>query len=232
MIYPQRPKRSREPPRAAVDDLPVCPRWDEYGGAEHGLVRLVECHWQPSDGVDAGAYLSAWFTPAQLATATLPITLTVVDCGGVWEPYTIAAESTAVPGGRGLFAARRFVGGDLVGTMLDGARLGRGSHARGWQAAIVDSLAPGDLGYLYTLRRGRTTELRDGRSSRSGGPSRANDSAGTGLSSNCQLYDNGSFNVKPFCAVEALAASATWPQRRKSELLWSYGRSFWMRPAP
>lgn len=232
MIYAERQKRHRGPPRAPDVQLPNCPVQVEYGGEEHGSVRLVECQWSPSDGVAAGAFLSTWFSPAHLAAAALPITLTVVDCGGAWVPFTIAAESTAVPGCMGLFAARRFEGGELVGTMLDGTLLGRGGPSRAWQAPIVASLAPSSLGYLYTLRRGGKTELRDGRFSRPGGPSRANDSVNTGLPSNSQLYDNGCFNVMPFRSVEALSAHASWPQRRRSELLWSYGASFWLLVAP
>lgn len=232
MTRPQRPKRRREAPRADVAMLPDCPYWLEYGGEDHGTVRLVECYWRPADGVAAGGFLGAWFAPAQLASATWPIILTVVDCGGVWTPYTIAAESMAVPGGVGLYAARRFAGGELVGTMLDGTLLGRGGDTKAWQTAIVSELEPHRLGYLYLLKRGGVVELRDGRHSRPGGPSRANDSANTGLTSNCALYDNGCLNVKPFRCVEALNARASWPQRRRAELLWTYGDAFWKLTAP
>ena len=97
--------RVRNPP-APMSDLPFSPSTALFSGEAHAGGRLVEQGWQPADGVEFGAFLLPWFTPAALRSAKLPIILTMEDVRGKWRPVTLTAESLAVPGEIGLFAAR------------------------------------------------------------------------------------------------------------------------------
>ena len=132
-----------------------------------------------------------------------------------------------MPGEIGLFAARGLRGGELIGTMLDGDLLGKGTAAKGWQGAIVAKMAPADRIYLYTLREGSVHSLFDGTCSRLGGPSRANDALGTGCQNNSELWDSGAFCVLPHMTVPALSAGGSSAERRRSEILWDYGAAYW-----
>jgi len=214
-------------PRAPMGDLPFSPSTRLFSGEDHAGRRLVELGWQPADGLEFGAFLLPWFTPAALCSAKLPIILTLEDTRGKWRPVTLTAESLAVPGEIGLFAARELRGDEMFGSMLDGEQLGEGTAAKGWQDAIVSQLAPADRLYLYTLRVGSVHYLFDGSCSRLGGPTRANDAVNTGLKNNCELWDSGAFCVLPHHSVPALTAGGSLAERRKSEVLWDYGASYW-----
>jgi len=210
-----------------MEDLPFSPSTALFSGDAHAGGRLVELGWQPADGVEFGAFLFPWFTPATLLSATLPVILTLEDVRGQWRPVTLTAESLAVPGQIGLFAARELRGDELIGSMLDGDVLGEGTAAKRWQAALVAQIAPADRRYLYTLRSGKVHTLFDGTSSRLGGPTRANDARGTSCNNNSELWDSGAFCVLPHKTVPALTAGGSLTERRRSEILWDYGPAYW-----
>ena len=149
------------------------------------------------------------------------------DVKSKWRPVTLTAESLAVPGEIGLFAARGLYGSEMLGTMLDGDLLGEGTAAKGWQDAIVAKMAPADRLYLYALRDGPVHSLFDGSCSRLGGPTRANDARGTGCRNNSELWDSGAFCVLPHDSVPALTAGGSLADRRRSEVLWDYGAGYW-----
>ena len=225
-ICPHPQLRDRNP-SAPMGDLPFSPSTRIFSGDDHAGRCLFELGWEPVDGVEFGAFLLPWFTPAALRSATLPIILTLEDKRGKWRPVTLTAESLAVPGEIGLFAARGLRGSEMFESMLDGELLGEGTAAKGWQDAIVAKMAPADRLYLYTLRVGPVHYLFDGSCSRLGGPTRANDALGTGLRNNCELWDTGAFCVLPHHSVPALTAGGSLAERRKSEVLWDYGASYW-----
>ena len=225
MLGPHRQLRVRTP--APIDDLPISPTLTIFSGAAHADGRFAELGWKPSDGVEAGAFLQQWFTPSDLLVARLPVILTMEDVRGKWRPVTITAESLAVHGEVGLFAARELRGAEMFGSMLDGCVLGIGTSAKKWQKAIVAEIAPDARRYLYTLRFGKVHALFDGAVSRRGGPTRANDARDTDCKNNSMLWDTGAFCVLPHVIVPALTARGNRTQRRKSELLWDYGNAYW-----
>lgn len=220
---------------APADAVPAAPRrvWLP-AGADATSAAAVELHWAPADGAEAAPYLHPWFTEEELAAATLPVVLTLVRGCREWLPHTYVAESVGVPGGLGLYAARPFVGGELVGTMLDGAFLCCARRGSADFLAAVARVPPHRRHFLYTLRLGgRGDCLYDGVGCRLGGPSRANDPKGTGRAANCALYDTGGFNLLPHAEVRPVSArhasqpaTVTHQQRRRAELLWHYGPDF------
>ena len=62
---------------ASFSRLPLCGRWRILGGAAHGGMRLAELTWLPEDGVESGAFLDQWTSPAFRRSTRLPIILTV-----------------------------------------------------------------------------------------------------------------------------------------------------------
>ena len=219
-----RPRRScREP--ALWTALPIAPAYAEYGGPRHAGGRIVECRWQPTDGVARGAYLDAWISPEERATmpAHLGGILTMEEVGGRWLPATVAKESIAVPDEWGLFCARAMTKGEIAATMLDGAKIAaRRVPALQRAQAIADAGGLNNL-FLYDLPDG----LYDGRFCRPGGARCANDARNTPASNTAELLSTGCLVVRRMAGVQALRAEASNATKIRSELCYDYGDGYW-----
>ena len=212
--------------RAPVEGLPQAPERVLYSGPRHGGVRLAECRWRPSDGVEAGAFLDQWLDATRRAAMhgnRIRGILTCIDRGGRWVPLTVVTESDCVSGGLGMFLATPHAGGDLIGVALDAALLGR--PREGSRAAAEAVRRAGGKHAERLFWRGK--ELRNGAWCRPGGIMAANDPRGTGQKANAELDRTGCLNVKERAGVSPLRADMTPGQRRGVEILWDYGDEYW-----
>ena len=228
--------RMRRRLHAADDDLPTTatpPIF--YSGKLHGNVRLCECWWQPADGVAAGAFLDSWVSPqerTELAATGFAVVLTLVDLGGSWVPLTIVTRSAMLPDEYGAFAARDVEGGEVIGAVLDGRKLGHGKRESIGYARGLARVPTGQREYVYALQptKDGPLHLYDGRACRFGGPMRANDARGIRAGNNCTLHASGLFCVGRFQSVPRLRAGDSLESKRRAELSWSYGREYWDHP--
>ena len=234
------PSPSPAPPRALrsrthiapVLDLPVpVARQQLYQDDTTHQYRIAECTWFPSDGVDAGQWLLRWLTDDELQDATLPVIVTFFDAGGVWHAWTIACESLLLPGQYGLYAARDFIGAEVVGIMRDGF-LKTYSAQSALRRDIEQLRAADGAHYLYLLptRRQDTVALHDGRLSRPGGPRNANDARGSVLAANCRFMEDGCLVIRDFASISRRRPDVSRTQRSRSEILWDYGEDYWAVP--
>jgi len=193
--------------------------------------RIAECTWFPSDGVDAGQWLLRWLTDDELQDTTLPVIVTFFDAGGVWHAWTIACESLLLPGQYGLYAARDFIGAEVVGIMRDGF-LKTYSAQSALRRDIEQLRAADGAHYLYLLptRRQDTVALHDGRLSRPGGPRNANDARGSVLAANCRFMEDGCLVIRDFASISRRRPDVSRTQRSRSEILWDYGEDYWAVP--
>ena len=91
--------------------------------------------------------------------------------------------------------------------------------------AMLDTRTPdGPSRYLIELQSG----LRDGATSRPGGPRCANDPRGTRLPANALFYDHDWLAVKPFGEIPPLRPDLSARNRRRCEVLYDYGDSYWI----
>jgi hypothetical protein len=210
---------------ADVGELPPCTAVTLYSGKEHHHVRLAECMFD-SRAAQLTPALDRW---VQAECEIMPIIVTFAQVGPRWTPLTIAAESEALrnegwSAQYGLYAAREFSGGECLGAMSDGARLG----PRVSEAALR-SLSDEQRRYVCRLGRGNPTGagVFDCSSCREGGPKRANDPRGTGLRANAVMYENGLLCVGAFSTIPGLRAGDQPARRARAEILWHYGAAFW-----
>ena len=148
--------------------------------------------------------------------------------GARWEPWVIAARSAILAAvrqpGRGLYAARPFKRGDVVGKYA-GEVVGRfESRAAALASREADALVRAGHDKLITrhVSGQRGVELVDGAS---GGPPflhYINDPRGTRLKPNVGLTDHG-YIVVVQEAVPAFDLSKPIEENAKSELRFSYG---------
>ena len=199
--------RPREVAPASGAALPAAPSVAFYQGGAHGGRRLAELTWMGWMSVDRGAFADTWVSAAERRRmpAHLGVIVTYIDESGEWHPTTVVTESATQPGQWGYYCAHRFSGGECMGAMLD------------------TSAPDGPSRYLVALRSG----LRDGATSRPGGPTRANDPRGTGLPANAWCYDHGWLAVKPFGEIAPLRPDLSPHERRRREVLWDYGDRYW-----
>ena len=215
---------------ASMSTLPRSPRHVVYTGPEHGGEVLVECRWEPADGVDAASFMLPWLSASELQAADGPIVLTVADIRGRWVPYTFAMASSLPGAGRGLFAAADFRGGALIGYLLDGQQIGVAS-ATTPLAALCETVPPDQRQYLYELHLAGRRVLLDGAVARDAGPRLANSPRGSVVAANCRLYSNGLFCAAPGACIYCASPTQSRKQRLRSELLWDYGAAYhWANP--
>ena len=201
--------RPGEAPLSALSAAPVVRL---YEGPKHGGDRVAECEWLATDAVENGAFADRWVSAADRARMAahaphLGVIVTCFDNRGRWCPQTVLTEAATQPGEWGYFPARRLSDGDPIGAMLD----------------LEAVKGPSSSRYLVKLRGRRY----DGAASRPGGPTRANDPIGTGLHANAEFHSQGWLRVKPGSTIEALSPHLSPTQRRRAEILWSYGDEYW-----
>jgi hypothetical protein len=191
----------------------------------NGGVLVAECHWYPTDGVEAGAFLDCYPTlnadarAKKIAQGSVGAILTLARINGVWTRWTVATDAKAVPNEWGLYPARQFEGGEIVGWMCDGAYVGRCRQGTvGMRRMIADAE---DARYLYWQHG----VVYDGRASRAGGPRTSND--GTVMyRNNCKLMVDGALRLLPNCKPPSLTICRTDSDLRQAELLHHYGKYF------
>jgi thymidylate kinase len=201
--------RRREVVHADPASLPEAPSICFYQGEAHGDARLVELAWYAWMHPARGAFADAWVSLEERAALPthLGVVVTYVDFHGGWLPTTVATMSATQPGEWGYYTARALAGGESIGVMLD------------------TRPPDGPSLYLVDLHGG----VRDAARSRPGGPKRANDPRSTGLPANAILYDNGWMAVRPFADIQPLRPALSHTQRRRREILVSYGIGYWER---
>ena len=201
-----------------------------YDGPEMLGYRIAECAWSPRDGVAAGRWLRPWFTRQQLLDSPLTIIVTFFDDGARWHAWTIACESTLLPGQYGLFPARDFDETETLGIMRDGLIGAYTSHSRALQTAIREAQSSGQHRYLFVLPSTHKDQvtLHDGSLSRPGGPRNANDARGFArVAYNSKFMEDGRLVVTSH-ALRGLRADMSALQRMRSEILWDYGQEYWV----
>jgi hypothetical protein len=213
---------------AEVEELPPCSAITFYSGVEHHHERLAECIFD-SRAARFDTVLKQWVLIEEPHEATLPVIVTFAQVGAHWSPLTVAAESEALrakgwPAQYGLYAARDFTGGECLGAMSDGVRLGpRASKA------TLSSLSDEQRRFVCSLGRGNPTGagVFDCSGCREGGPKRANDPRGLGARANAVMYENGLLCVGAFSSIPGLRAGDPPARRARTEILWHYGAAFW-----
>lgn len=176
----------------------------------------------PMDGIGASYFLAAYMSEELRAESTLGAILTLVDLAGRWVPWTLATERPSLPGEWALFLVSQLEGGGIVGSMRDASVLGTfTAGSRKHQVAKQAAAAASNFVFEMKAAGSRVT-LRDGATSRPGGPRCANDARGLGLHTNAIFYGNGNLCLRPFAAVLPLRADMTLSQRRCAEIVWSY----------
>jgi hypothetical protein len=222
---------------ADVTELPPCAAVTLYSGMEHHHERLAECIFDSRaaecgfvhEAAELHPVLGKWLRPEELLHDSLPVIVTYAQVGKRWSPLTIAAESEALrnegwTAQYGLYAARDFSGGECLGAMSDGVRLG----PRVSEAALR-SLSGEQRRFVCSFGRGNPTGagVFDCSGCREGGPKRANDPRGLGARANAVMYENGLLCVGAFSSIPGLRAEDPPARRARAEILWHYGAAFW-----
>jgi hypothetical protein len=191
----------------------------------NGGLLVAECHWYPEDGVEAGAFLNEYPTldadarARKIARGSVGAILTLVKIDGVWVRWTVATDARAAPGEWGLYPARQFEGGEIIGWMCDGSYVGRCRIGSVGMRRLIKDVD--DARYLY-WQHGK---VYDGRASRAGGPRTSND--GTAIyKNNCKLMVDGALRLLPGSKPPSLTICRTDSDVRQAELLHPYGKYF------
>ena len=148
-----------------------------------------------------------------------------------WEPWVVVARSALLEEighrGLGLYAARRFRKGDVIGK-YDGKIVGRyNSRANALRSERVRNLIEGGSDMIVTRSvRPRGVEVVNG--STSGAPylQYANDPRGTSLRANAYLSPGGYLTVLQ-SDVPAFNLEKSMEDNIRSEIRWSYGEDYW-----
>ena len=195
---------------------------------------LMELEWRRSDGIKSLGSLRHYLPPWLLLDTHLPVIVTLVQIGATWVPWTVAAESTHLPGELGLFPLRRFIIGELV-VRLRGRRVGTYiEHSNTLHKTCVSLLKGRRSSDLFSVRvGGGRLSLWDGWHDRPGGGRCANDPKGLGVAAMAVAWqadlDDWSEDavlraVRPIPAVNPTTTREGLASR---ELLWNYGASYW-----
>lgn len=227
-----RTRRARRTPdkegAIILGSLPSAPRCTIFQGKQHGNNLLAECRWEAGDGAAAGAFLDRWVGPQEREACGGPIILTLVKLGAGWAPWTLAMESSLLPGQMGLFAARKLGPHDVVAWMRDGIRVGSANDEAG-MAALLQKAGGMEKKYMYMIDGGgEGFVLMDGEGAREGGAKRANDARGLRRGNNAVFHEDGALRVGMWSTgVVERRADMNMRERKDAEVTWSYGMAYW-----
>ena len=150
---------------------------------------------------------------------------------GVWEPWVFVARSALLDRvgvlGYGLYAARRFRKGDVIGR-FDGTVVNTfNSREQAMRSPIARRMVQGGKNMIITRQaQPRGVELLNG--STGGAPylQYANDPRGTGLQPNANVTPGGYMTVSQ-TSIQAFDLDKRLHENIGSEIRWSYGDDYW-----
>ena len=207
---------------------PPCERGRYFPAGAARSEQLFEATWRDLQSEETVAGLAEWLNDETLAGMRLPVVVTYQVVGGVWQPWTLVAESEVLkafglPAGSGLWVLRPHTDGDRL---PDYEGVPHGAYRTEAEAARAATRSK-SRHVVTTQREDDRWSTLDGANARDGGVQMLNDVRGTGRAADVSIYADRSVAVRRGRELSPLRASLTAAERMAAEVLTDYGARYW-----